>query len=141
MTQIDNTLKDSGVGSHIKSAEKSNAKRILIIDDNADAAESLRIWLELIGHHVTTAYDASSGLTEAKNGDPDHIIIDICLPDKNGDELAEEICRLTNAKPTFIALSCYSTTNDPQPPFDYFFSKPMTAKKLATIGLLTTTSS
>ena len=55
-------------------------RRVLIVEDNADARESLRLLLELAGHEVETAEDAASGLEKLAALRPDVALIDIGLP-------------------------------------------------------------
>lgn len=66
-------------------------RRILIVDDNADAADSLAMLLRLEGHQVSTAYDAGTGLAMAESFDPQFILLDIGLPEMDGFEVAKRI--------------------------------------------------
>lgn len=67
------------------------SKRILVIDDNIDAAESLAMLLEITGHISRTANDGLTGLKVAEEFIPQIILLDIGLPDINGYEVAERI--------------------------------------------------
>ncbi|HEX6320728.1 MAG TPA: response regulator, partial [Burkholderiales bacterium] len=65
----------------------SHAKRnvrVLVVEDNRDAAESLRRLLQLSGYEVSLAYTGQEGLRAAKQLHPDVILCDIGLPDSNG---------------------------------------------------------
>ena len=62
-----------------------NAKNILIVDDNPDAAEFVKAVISVIGNFtVSTAYDGNSGLEKAKTEKPDLIILDVVMPGKDG---------------------------------------------------------
>ncbi|RYY02308.1 MAG: response regulator [Gammaproteobacteria bacterium] len=67
------------------------SKRVLVIDDNIDAAESLAMLLELAGHVCRTAHDGMTGLKIAEEFHPEIILLDIGLPDINGYEVAQRI--------------------------------------------------
>ncbi|HTU93691.1 MAG TPA: response regulator [Gemmataceae bacterium] len=66
-------------------------RRILIIDDNQDSADSLAILLHMLGHEVRVAYDGESGLLLAEEFSPDIMLIDIGLPRLSGLEAAQRI--------------------------------------------------
>ncbi|MGD0960661.1 MAG: PAS domain S-box protein [Methylomonas sp.] len=87
--------------------------RILLVDDNRDAAESLAIVLKIDGHHVQTAYDGPAALELARAERPDVILLDIGLPGMNGYEVAQEIRRYGELERTLlIALTGYGQRND-----------------------------
>lgn len=62
--------------------------RVLVVEDNADAAESLAVWLELDGHEVRVARDAEQALNQAERFLPHAVVLDLGLPDADGYELA-----------------------------------------------------
>lgn len=68
-----------------------NPRRILVVDDNRDAAESLAVLLRLEGHEVMTAHDGVDALRLANAERPDAIILDIGLPGLNGTEVCTQI--------------------------------------------------
>ncbi len=69
----------------------SAKRRVLVVDDNADAAEMLAMLLELDGHEVRVAHDADSALTVAGDFTPEIGLFDIGLPDTDGYELARRV--------------------------------------------------
>jgi PAS domain S-box-containing protein len=69
----------------------SAARRILVVEDNADAAETLRLVLELAGHEVELARDAAEGVERTRELLPDVVLCDIGLPDRDGYDVAREI--------------------------------------------------
>jgi signal transduction histidine kinase/DNA-binding response OmpR family regulator len=104
-------------------------KRILVVDDNADAAESIAVLMEMDGHEVKTVTDAMQALACLETFVPDVAIIDIGLPGMNGYELAAGI-RANRAlrKPVLIALTGYGQAEDfdrsREAGFDHHFVKP-----------------
>ena len=73
----------------------ADAKRLLVVDDNADAAVTLAHLLELLGHHATAVMDSRKAIEVAKEVRPQIAILDINMPHVNGLELA----RLFRAEP------------------------------------------
>ncbi len=67
------------------------ARRILLVDDNRDAAQSLRLLLEADGHEVRVASDGASGLEMAGTYRPEIVLLDIGLPKMDGYEIARRI--------------------------------------------------
>lgn len=72
-------------------ATASPGLKILVVDDNRDAADACAMLLELSGHHVQTAYTGLRGLELAESFHPHVLLLDIGLPDLNGYELAAQI--------------------------------------------------
>ncbi|MFL5307282.1 MAG: ATP-binding protein [Polyangia bacterium] len=73
------------------SAEPAVRRRILVADDNVDAAESLAMILELLGHETRTAHDGAQALEIARAFHPDAMVVDIAMPKLNGHELARYV--------------------------------------------------
>ena len=69
----------------------ASARRILVADDNRDAAESLAALLELEGHEVTLAYDGADALLAYDRVRPQICLLDIGMPHRTGNEVAAEI--------------------------------------------------
>lgn len=65
--------------------------KILIIDDDADIVEAMRVVLEKRGHKVEIAAEGNEGLTKARAGKPDVIILDVMMPGLDGFEVAREL--------------------------------------------------
>ncbi|MCU0703767.1 MAG: response regulator [Fimbriiglobus sp.] len=105
-------------------------KKVLIVDDNADAAESLALMLQLMGHTTRTAGDGPSGLAAAREFTPDMAFLDIGLPGMSGHELA---CRLRDDPATraavLVALTGWGTDDDRrrsrEAGFDAHLTKPV----------------
>jgi CheY-like chemotaxis protein len=86
-------------------------KRILIVDDNADAADSLALLLQLDGHQTEVVYCAKQGLERALSSRPDVVLLDIGLPEMNGYEVASKI-RAMLPSAQLIALTGYGQAED-----------------------------
>jgi len=67
------------------------SKRVLVADDNRDAAESLAVFLQIAGHIVTTAFDGEQALNAAESFRPDIAFIDLGMPKLNGYEVCRRI--------------------------------------------------
>jgi CheY-like chemotaxis protein len=84
------------------------SRRVLVIEDNQDAREVLRLTLEEAGHSVTVAEDGRRGIEVALSAIPDIVLIDIGLPDICGYEVAQTIRSRGQADGmTFITLTGY----------------------------------
>ena len=74
-----------------ESGKTSMRRKVLVVDDNMDAAESLALLLGLEGHDVRTARDGSEGLACGATFEPDVMLVDIGMPKLNGYELAKRV--------------------------------------------------
>jgi CheY-like chemotaxis protein len=87
--------------------------RVVIIEDNRDAAEALRLLLDLYGHDVTVAHTGTNGIQAALHRPPDVVLCDIGLPDVDGWEVARVLRRHpTTAAVRLIALTAYGSEQD-----------------------------
>jgi CheY-like chemotaxis protein len=68
-------------------------KKVLVVDDNHDGADMLRMALDMLGHDVRCAYDGASAIAEATAFYPDVIVLDIGLPDMDGYAVARAMRR------------------------------------------------
>ena len=73
------------------------SKRILVVDDEKDIADTLRFRLEANGYEVVTAYDGQDGLNKAKTVSPDLIVLDLMLPKIDG----YKVCRMLKFDETY----------------------------------------
>lgn len=109
---------------------KVAGRRVLIIEDNADARESLRLRVELGNNEVRTAADAAEGLRIAETFDPHLVVCDIGLPDVDGYELIRRLKETLAGRSTrFVALTGYGRVEDRDRAldsgFDEFLVKPL----------------
>ena len=103
--------------------------RVLVVDDNADAAQMLAALLEVQGHAVSVEYDGRGALARARSEHPDVLLLDIGLPDMDGYELARRLrAQPENARATLVALTGYGQNQDRaearQAGFDHYLVKP-----------------
>ncbi|MGX4642524.1 hybrid sensor histidine kinase/response regulator [Massilia sp. SYSU DXS3249] len=110
--------------------------RVLVVDDNVDAAESLVALLTVLGHETRMTQDGLAGLQEARRFRPDLALLDIGLPGMNGHELA----RALRADPrtsgaVLVALTGWGAASDmtlsQDAGFDQHLTKPVSLEALA----------
>src|SRR5215813_12971749 len=85
---------------------------ILIVEDNEDARDALRMLLELDGHIVEAAAEGAQALELARAKDPDVALVDIGLPGIDGYEVARRIRATDTKRPLLIALTGYGQPED-----------------------------
>jgi CheY-like chemotaxis protein len=99
----------------IAAPEKSRGprRRILVVDDSIDAAESLAMMLGIMGHEVRTAHDGEAGVAAAAVFRPEVILMDLGMPRLNGCEAAGRIRTEPWGKGTFlVALTGWGADDD-----------------------------
>ena len=92
-----------------QTARNGSLARVLIVDDNSDAAQTTGMWLELNGHKVIFVIDSKKCLSQLETFNPDVLLLDIAMPEISGYDLAKKI----RAQPRFeklpiIAISGYA---------------------------------
>jgi PAS domain S-box-containing protein len=88
-------------------------RRVMVIDDNKDAAESMSMLFELWGHEVICAYDGRAALEAAAKYRPDAVFLDIGLPGMDGYEIAERLRELPESAHTvLVAITGYGQDED-----------------------------
>jgi len=101
------------VPAAVPAAAESRPRRVLIIEDNVDAADSLREVLELNGHEVEAASTGPGGLEKAHRFKPDVLLCDIGLPGMDGYAVARAFRSDESLEGTFlVALSGYAMPDD-----------------------------
>lgn len=109
-------------------AKVTSAFKVLVVDDNQEAAQGLGKLLTLRGHDVTLAYGGTDALSAAKREEPNIILLDIGLPDMDGYEVARSL-REDETDSALIALTGYGQEEDKQRAknagFDYHLTKPV----------------
>ncbi len=90
-------------------------KRVLVVDDNIDAAEGLQLLLDLLGMEVRMAHDGASGLAAAAAFAPDLVLLDIAMPGMDGFELARRLRAAHGAQcPRLVVVSGWGQPDDRQ---------------------------
>ena len=109
--------------------------RVLVVDDNLDAAESLAALLGALGHQTRVAHDGPAGLAAARAWRPDLAFLDIGLPGMNGHELARAMRAGSELKGTvLVALTGWGAASDMtlshEAGFDQHLTKPVSREAL-----------
>ena len=121
---------DGGAGEHGSADPGAPAGlRVLVVDDNVDAAQMLVTLLEFHGHVMSVAYDAQAALECARRVRPQVLLLDIGLPDMDGYELARHLRAMPEvAQATLVALTGYgqgeSRRRAEEAGFDRYLVKP-----------------
>jgi two-component system CheB/CheR fusion protein len=111
-------------------------RRLLVIDDERDVADSLASLLRKSGHEVSTAYSGQTGIEAAIELKPDTALVDIAMPDLDGYEVAR---RLRVRLPGILLIAISGLVQEPdrararQAGFDYHLAKPATAQQIEEI--------
>lgn len=110
-------------------------RRILVVDDNKDAATSLALLLEHEGHEVTTAHDGAEAVTKARDLRPQIVFLDLGMPGMGGLEAAKHLRSLSNDHPMMlVALTGWGQKQDHQRTreagFDLHLLKPIDLNEL-----------
>ena len=110
--------------------------KVMVVDDNADAAEMLAMYVEALGHEVSVEYSSINAVGVAQSVRPDVCLLDIGLPDMDGYELARRLREdpLTAAA-ILVAVTGYGQEQDRSRTraagFDHHFVKPIDTAALA----------
>lgn len=115
--------------------KSSTAFRILVVDDNMDAADALVDILRMWGHDASAVYDGAAAVRAAREGRPDAVLLDIGLPEMDGYEVARRLREEPELAATrLIALTGYGQDADRQRAvearFDSHMVKPVDLKAL-----------
>jgi signal transduction histidine kinase/CheY-like chemotaxis protein len=114
----------------------SAKKKVLVVDDNRDAADALARLLTVLGFFARAAYSAESAIALGKQGDFDAIILDIGMPQMDGYEIAKKL-RADGFSKMLVALTGYGQAEDKlkarNAGFDHHITKPPHTEELRTI--------
>ncbi|HEX7841844.1 MAG TPA: PAS domain S-box protein [Kofleriaceae bacterium] len=119
-------------------AAPREGRRVLVIEDNLDAAEMLASLIELEGHVVKVAHDGATGIRIAREFRPDVVLCDLGLPDMTGYDVARELDRdEALGQALLVALSGYATPEDVAQAraagFDRHLAKPVALDRLRSV--------
>ena len=111
-----------------------SSRRVLLIEDNPDGRETLRMVLELWGHRVEVAEDGLEGVHKALTWRPETAIVDIGLPGLDGYEVARRLRRELVPEPVLLAVTGHNEEEDrrrsQEAGFDSHLVKPLDLDKL-----------
>jgi signal transduction histidine kinase len=119
----------------IRNQRRGSGRRILIIEDDRDSADTLREILELAGHNVASAATGPEGVRAAAEYSPDVVLCDIGLPGMDGYAVAAELRRLAaTAQKPLIAVTGFGQEEDRRRSraagFDQHLTKPLDLEEL-----------
>lgn len=103
------------------SVTNGKSARVLIVDDNRDAADSLALLLQLEEHDTLTAYSGADALTQAATFEPHFVLLDIGLPEMDGYEVARRMKAVAPGA-RLIAITGYGLADDRQRSADSGFA-------------------
>jgi CheY-like chemotaxis protein len=118
-----------------QSSSEIYGRRVLVVDDNIDAAESTAAFLRLEGHEVKAVHDGLQALSSLKVFDPHVVVLDIGLPGLDGYAVARQLrSRGDTSHVLLIALTGYGQKEDraraAEAGFDYHFVKPADPREI-----------
>jgi CheY-like chemotaxis protein len=119
----------------LKSSSEVYGRRVLVVDDNVDAAESTAAFLRLEGHEVKAVHDGLQALASLKVFDPHVVVLDIGLPGLDGYAVARQLReRGDTSHVLLIALTGYGQKEDraraAASGFDYHYVKPADPREI-----------
>ena len=111
------------------------AHRVLVVDDNPDAADSLAMLLQALGNDVCVAYDGEEAVDKALQFSPEIVLLDIGLPKMHGYDVAKRIRDAQGCAVMLVAVTGWGQEDDRrrsrEAGFDYHFTKPVDPEDLA----------
>jgi signal transduction histidine kinase len=115
----------------------SRVCRVMVVDDNIDAAESVAMYLRLEGHEVKVVTNAHHAISSAAVFAPQVAVLDIGLPELDGYYLARRLKQQASSELTLIALTGYGQKEDRERAleagFDHFFVKPTDPREIQAV--------
>jgi DNA-binding response OmpR family regulator len=88
-----------------KDSSDQKAKRILLVDDDAEIIESLRLALEANGYEILVARDGNQGLALVEREDPDLVVLDMMMPKRSGFLVLERLKRKRDGQQRIIMIT------------------------------------
>jgi len=113
----------------------SGRRRVLVVDDNRDAAESLAMLLGMLGHETSIAFDGEEALGAAERFRPDLVLLDIGLPKLDGHAVARELRKKPwGARAVIVAVTGWGQESDREASraagCDWHVTKPLTLERI-----------
>jgi DNA-binding response OmpR family regulator len=107
---------------------------VLVVEDHADIAQTLALYLELVGYRVRVAADGEAGVRDGLADPPDAVVCDIGLPKKDGFAVARELVAGLARRPLLIAVTGYGEEEFRErgraAGFEHYFLKPVDPRVL-----------
>ena len=118
--------------------ESSKTSRILVADDNQDAADGLGLMLEALGHEVQMVYGGMAALEAAERFEPHLVLLDLGMPDLPGTEVAQRLRATAHGKKMIlVALTGWGEEEDRrrtrEAGFDHHLTKPADAEQVESL--------
>jgi len=113
----------------MNTASVESHPRVLVVDDNEDAADSLATLLGVMGYEVRTAYDGPEAITAADEFQPAVALLDIGLPQLSGYDIARHVRQRRGNEVLLVAITGWGQEGDKlkarEAGFDHHFTKPV----------------
>jgi signal transduction histidine kinase/CheY-like chemotaxis protein len=128
----------AGVAPAVPPLPELPRRRILVVDDVHESAQTLARMLRAIGQEVEATHDGPTALTHVRDGRPEVVFLDIAMPGMNGYEVARRIRALGEVQPpVLIALTGYGQDDDRrrarEAGFDFHLTKPTSIEQLRSV--------
>lgn len=111
-----------------QASRPENAHRVLVVDDNVDAADSLATLLDVMGYNVRIAYDGPEAIEAADEFLPEVALLDIGLPQLSGYDIARHVREKRGEDVLLVAITGWGQEEDRrrarEAGFDHHFTKP-----------------
>jgi signal transduction histidine kinase/CheY-like chemotaxis protein len=126
----------AGAEEPVRAAEVR--RRVLVVDDNVDAAESTAVLLRFSGHEIAVAHDGHAALQAVRDFRPEIVLLDIGLPGMSGYDVARALRALPECRGMVLAaVTGYGQEEDRrrsrEAGFDYHLTKPLAPSALAEV--------
>ena len=100
------------LGARGLDAQRWRARNVLIVEDNCDQAQTLRLFLSMRGHRLEVADNGRAAVEIARRLRPEFVLLDIGLPGLDGFEVARQLRREHGDAMRIIAITAYGNDND-----------------------------
>ncbi|EJM97523.1 response regulator [Herbaspirillum sp. YR522] len=136
---VQGAIADGGADSQVEAAPiPAGGRRILVVDDNVDIADTMKELMELLGHQVTVAYSGTQALQLAAASPPQAVLLDIGLKDMTGYDLVRALRKIDVVRDAFmVACSGFSGDDDKQRAIhagiDLYLVKPVSIDLLSSL--------
>jgi PAS domain S-box-containing protein len=119
-------------------AGQARCRRVMVVDDNRDSADTATVILRLLGHQVECAYVAQDALDTARHFLPEVVLLDLAMPGMNGFDTLRRLRAQAGTEAVFaIAMTGFGTADDrrrtEEAGFDAHLTKPMDIKELVAL--------